>query len=267
MLLGEPAATQFDLHFRIVGVPVRVTPWFWVAGLVFGWSAIASPGEVNQGVRMVLWLLAFWLSILIHELGHSMAMRYYGIASHVVLYHFGGLAIPGSGGWSSGYRRLRPVDQIVISVAGPAAQLALAAVVILLVRLSGHYADVRVIELLHFLQHESITGKGPVIPSRELRLMTVFLISPSIFWALLNLLPVYPLDGGQIARELFVHFGQRDAIRNSLIVSICTGLAVAIYGVQQHDLFLSMLFGSLALSSYQALQMQSGRGGYGGGPW
>lgn len=267
MLLAEPAQTNFDWNFRILGIHVRVTPWFWVAGLVFGWGMITGPWPLNQGVRMVLWLLAVFLSILIHEFGHSLAFRYYGISSYIVLYHFGGLAIPGGSGWASSYRRVRPIQQAIISVAGPVAQLGLAAVVIVMIRLTGHQADVPVFPFLNFLADERITGTGEAIASLELRWFTICLIFPSIQWALLNLLPIYPLDGGQITRELFVHFEVRDAIRTSLILSLVTAVGLAIFGALHHDLFLAMLSGSLALSSYQALQMLSGRGGYGGGPW
>ncbi len=57
--------------------------------------ADSNPG---QGILLLMWIAAVFVSILIHELGHALAMRRYGISSYIVLYHFGGLAIPDRGG-------------------------------------------------------------------------------------------------------------------------------------------------------------------------
>jgi Zn-dependent protease len=90
-----------------------------------------------------------------------------------------------------------------------------------------------------------------------------FLAAPSVYWALLNLVPVYPLDGGQIARELFVRFGRRDALRESLSLSLFCAIGCALYAYSQGEPMMAMLFVSLAVSSYQLLQM----GHFGGGSW
>ena len=52
-------------------------------------------------------------------------------------------------------------------------------------------------------------------------------------WGLLNLLPIYPLDGGQIAQQIFVLTNPQDAIRQSLILSVIVGgMMVAIFFAQ-----------------------------------
>ena len=74
MLIGEPARTQGDLNFQIGGIPVRVTPWFWIIAVLLGWSS-----SNNGNPRLLLtWVLAVFASIMIHELGHALAFRYYG---------------------------------------------------------------------------------------------------------------------------------------------------------------------------------------------
>ena len=60
MFLSEPSTTPYDLQFRIVGVPVRVHPLFWLGGLVMGAS--------NDLVGVLLWIAVIFVSILIHEL-------------------------------------------------------------------------------------------------------------------------------------------------------------------------------------------------------
>jgi Zn-dependent protease len=91
----------------------------------------------------------------------------------------------------------------------------------------------------------------------------------NIFWGLINLLPVYPLDGGQIAREVFMlgHHSARDGMVRSLQLSIGVAAVAAALGiVWLQSLFTALLFGFLAYDSYRALQAYTGRGpGYGWG--
>jgi Zn-dependent protease len=258
-MLGEPQQTQFDLRFSVFGFPVRVSVFFWLIALFLGW------GGVQEDPKLILiWVLAVFVSILIHELGHAFAFRYYGISSHIVLYQFGGLAIPDSVSAGFGWGRSRnPVSQIVISAAGPGVQLLLTAIIIVGVRLAGHKVPL----ILPFDPPSFLIGAGPTIPNKALLYLVYFLLQVNLYWALLNLLPVYPLDGGQIARELFLLLNIPDGIRNSLVLSIFTAAGVAIFAVTRKQIFLALMFGMLAYSSYQTLQAYRG-GGFGGGrPW
>ena len=78
-------------------------------------------------------------------------------------------------------------------------------------------------------------------------------------------MPVYPLDGGQIARELFLLGGSRQAIPRSLILSIVVAVGIALWGFQSQRSFMGIMFLMLAYSSYMTLQQYTGRGGFGGG--
>ena len=92
----------------------------------------------------------------------------------------------------------------------------------------------------------------------------------NFFWGMLNLLPIYPLDGGQIARELLVLHDAWAGIKNSLLLSLLAAGALALWGFSKGDLYIGLLFGSLAYSNWEVLQQISGRGGgFGGqrGPW
>ncbi len=86
------------------------------------------------------------------------------------------------------------------------------------------------------------------------------MVTISIFWGLLNLLPVYPLDGGHITRDVLVRINPRDGIRQSLLLSLLVAAAMAVVGMSVwQSLFATILFGLLAFQSYQALQAYSGR--------
>ncbi|NBP79677.1 hypothetical protein EBU58_02960 [bacterium] len=123
MFTVEPQPTQVDLSFRLADVPVRVSIWFWAAAALLGWSvcqALAGQDQRQLLAYLIVWMGVVFVSILIHEMGHALAYRRYGLESRVVLVHFGGITVPLA--W--GQRVRRPLERIVISAAGPVAQLA-----------------------------------------------------------------------------------------------------------------------------------------------
>ncbi len=258
MFLAEPQQTRYDLRFQIAGIPVRVHPLFWLIGIILG-------AQGGDGVGMLLWVGVVFVSILIHELGHAFAMRFFGEGARVVLYLMGGMAIPESTAWGfGGGRKSRgPRDQILISAAGPGAGFLLAGFVVGAVFATGGS--------ISFFPDDSVLPlwalRLPEMANEHWRELINCLLFVNIFWGLMNLLPVYPLDGGQIARELFTVGDPWNGVVRSLWLSVITGGVTAVAGmVLLNSLFLAILFGSLAFSSYQALQRMSG-GGSGGRPW
>ena len=240
MYFSEPQPTPFDLNFSLLGIPVRVSPWFWLGSAIFGYGV--TQGDLQM---MFLWEIAVFLSILIHEMGHAVVIRHFGELPRVVLVFLGGLAI-GGGGRSSR-------QQIAISAAGPIAQILLAVLTIAAVRASGHAYPHEIIGGIPFWNNNwyDLEGRGlQEIPYYGLRVFVEFLVWPSIVWALINLVPVWPLDGGQIVRALMSIFSPREGVRQSLLVSAIAGAAVAVYGFKEGQPFLGMMFAALAFDSF-----------------
>lgn len=261
MFFAEPASTPYDLNFRLLGVRVRVVPWFWLVAMLLGWN-LTRIGD-QQAMYLTMWIAAVFLSILVHEMGHALAMRYYGIDSYIILYQFGGLAVPdrhsSSMGFGSRSRGEDPISQIVISAAGPAAQLGLALAIVLVLRLTGFAMRSEI----PYLEHVISVREGRPIDSVLVEFVLFIMLLISVFWALLNLLPVYPLDGGQIVRNIFGLFHPVAGIQYSLILSVITAAGVALYGFSRQAPFLGIMFALLAYSSFQVLQAYSSRGGFG----
>lgn len=264
MFLTEPQRTQFDLHFHVAGIPVRVHPLFWLFGVILG----ASGGDDgNVGAHVLIWVSVLFVSILIHELGHAFTMQWMGESPRVVLYMMGGLAISDGGRFSpyGGGASRTPRNQIIISAAGPGAGFVLAALVAAIVyAMGGRVAVVRTDFLLPLaipvFRGESIS---PYLHDALYALLFI-----NVFWGLINLLPVYPLDGGQIARQLFMTHDPWNGVLRSLWLSVFVGGSVALIGFAvAKEPFLGMLFGVLALSSYLTIQQMhgGGGGGFGGG--
>jgi stage IV sporulation protein FB len=252
VLFAEPPRTQADLHFVLFGIPVRVHPLFWLVAVLFNLNA--------PPLHVLLWIAALLVSILIHELGHAVVMRWFGDHPRIVLHGFGGLAIPEGVG-----RRPGPWGQILISLSGPGAGFLVAVTVVaaLLFLGFGDSVDYKgpfrddatlVPNLLHFIPRPEIEEHEQL--SRFLR----YFFQVSVYWGLINLLPIYPLDGGHIAQELLMLANPRDGARQSLLLSISTAGALAVLSLMRwNDFFLAVLFGYLAYSSYMTLQAYSGR--------
>ncbi|MGI9176486.1 MAG: metalloprotease [Pirellulales bacterium] len=246
-MLAEPQATSVDLLFDLAGVRVRVSAWFWAAAALLGWSVCQSYslGDQRRLLQMlVIWVGVVFASILVHEMGHAMAYRRFGQAAHVVLYHFGGLAIPEV--W--GRRHLRPLQRLLVAAAGPLAQLCLAAAVIVALKVAG-YATPFPIPVIGNRLGLDRGGNLPLM----LYVFVDFLLYVNIYWPLLNLIPVPPLDGGQIVREGLLTLGVTEAHRIAGIIGVAAGAFVAWWGYTHGQPFLGIMFAMLAASCFQGL--------------
>jgi stage IV sporulation protein FB len=241
VLLAEPQPSPYDLNFRLFGVDVRVHPLFWLVSLV-----LAGVGDVTPGDALI-WIAVVFISILVHELGHVAAYRYYGTDADVVLYSMGGLAIARNHRWRGHW------SQVVISFAGPLAGFLLAGLI-----LASLYAA-RVPVQLSFGLPEVVQYYFPPVGGRNLTIFLYDILFVCIYWGLVNLLPIYPLDGGQIARALFEIFGVRDGLAKSLMLSIGAAAMMALVGLEQKSFFMAIMFGMLAYQNYVALQETRGR--------
>lgn len=262
MLLSEPGHTPYDLKFNLLGFPCRVHPAFFVLPVLFSQSFILPNFPINTGVGVLVAAAVFFISVLVHELGHTLAFRYYGIQSHIVLYWMGGLAIPGGGmgSWTGGRTRsLKPNEQIIVSLAGPVAGLLLAIFfVVALFLLTGPlplmwYGPFPLPNISSF----DPTGTSLAPPLVTFIWGSIFI---NVILNLFNLLPVFPLDGGQIARQLFVKFDPWGGVRKSIILSMCVAVFIALYALQNSNgKFMAFFFGYMAYSNYQSM-MQAGGG-------
>lgn len=204
------------IRFQIFGFPVVIHWFFWVNCALLG-GAIGA--DSPQRMQMLLgWLLVAFASVLIHELGHALAMRHFGDRQvGILLYAFGGLA--------RGSRWLSRQEDVIVSAAGPFTQLA-AAVVMWWVLDAWKPGSPLVYYTLRSFQHISI------------------------FWAVLNLLPIIPLDGGHISRALFGPMRQQMALKLSLVCAVI----MALYAIQHFGLISMVFFGLFAWNNYKELR-------------
>ena len=231
-MLGPTITTPYDLRFQLLGVPVTVTPFFWaVAALIgFDWLNVEPGGPAN----LIAVVLCVFVSILAHEFGHALTMRHYRHDPEVVLYHFGGFARPS--------HRDPPGRTFIIVAAGPAVSLALA---------GGAYALERSLEA---------TGRMPEFGTPLFAALWA-MVHYNFFWAILNLLPVWPLDGGQMLGAVLDMTRLEEPMEWTLKVGIGAGGFAAASFLLLGQTFAAILFVMLAVQNYQKLQSLRS------GPW
>lgn len=208
-MLGNAGETELDLRFRLMGIPVRVHPLFWLTAVFISW-------EPHRPDLILIGVLCVFASILVHELGHAVMFRRYGHRGEIVLYMLGGFATGG---------RLSTWRNVIVSAAGPLAGFLLAGIVFC-----------------------AAVGIAMIAPetydsNRNLRYAISTLIFINIAWGILNLVPCLPLDGGRIAEALIYRYLPRRADIKILWTSIISSGAVALLGVRIGDRFLMILFG------------------------
>jgi membrane-associated protease RseP (regulator of RpoE activity) len=241
MYPGEPERSSGDLNFPLFGFPVRIHPMFWLVSALMGMRS-------KDLKELVAWVLAFFLAILVHELGHALVMRSFGFRPWITLYGFGGLTSRAAGGFhrAGGESSLA---QIMISAAGPGAGFLLAFAVAYLLSITGHEVSRRL--AAGFLPYVVVLDR---VGSPPLTTFINLLLLISVFWGAINLLPVYPLDGGQIAREIIMRLNRREGLQLSLVISLVTAGAMALVSYLKFgDLFMGIFFAYLAFISYTSL--------------
>ena len=253
MLLGEPPPTQADLHFRLFGFPVRVHPFFWVATLLL----MLGGGPVKP-VEALVWISVVFVSILVHELGHALLQRLFGGHPWITLYGFGGLTS------CQDYDR-RTSRQIAVLLAGPGFGFLLAALVVAALWAGGHQGGMTLLpapaDLAEIANAGCYAVPMPFVTpyfrpflNMAANRLAIDLLWVNIMWGMLNLLPIYPLDGGQITRELFTLRSPRQGIVASLWLSIIAAVVAALWLLSKEYRFAPFLFGYLAYTNYQTIR-------------
>jgi len=159
-------------------------------------------------------MVTIFLSILVHELGHALAARHFGQRPSIYFHGLGGLTVfqgASLGRW----------QHFATVAAGPVASLLLAGIFICLIPL------------------ESL--------SPLMRPFILIGLWVNIVWTVLNCLPVLPLDGGQMLRDLLGAGRERLACTIGAVTAVVMGLAGLAFGF----ILLAVLMGFLAYSNYK----------------
>lgn len=181
-------------------IPIKISPFFWVtAGLI---GLINSMGSGHTIVLTLIWIGVIFVSIMVHEYGHALTSRYFGQQPRIQLIAFGGLTIPEG-------KRLKGWREFLVILNGPFFGFCL------------------------FLLALFILSMGVI--ANPFLLITVKIFAwVNLFWTVVNLLPVMPLDGGQLLRvvleSIFGAKGLKYAIFSGMVLSILCALTFFFVG-------------------------------------
>jgi len=165
------------------------------------WLAHGSLAAVISGVGF---FVALFTCVLLHEYGHALAARYFGISTKdITLLPIGGVAR---------LERMpdKPVHELWVALAGPAINVIIAAALAVWLTLTGSWEP---------LTSLSTTGGG----------FAERLLVANVFLVLFNMIPAFPMDGGRVLRALLA-LRMEYARATRIAASIGQGLAV-VFGV------------------------------------
>jgi len=162
---------------KIAGIDVRVHATFVLLIGFLGLTYWLRAASLSFALQSLIFLLALFACVLLHELGHALAARRYGIPTRdITLLPIGGLArlerMPSD-----------PRQELVVALAGPAVNAVIAAILILPMALTTGFAP---------LSRAGFAG-GSLI--QQLMLANLVLVG-------FNLIPAFPMDGGRVLRSL-----------------------------------------------------------------
>lgn len=219
-------------HFNLFGIPVRIDPTFAFLALILGYLMYLSPGGPNGVTLFIAWIPIVTVAILLHELGHALVGRAFGLKSAIVLHGMGGLTQFDA----RAHRALSHGRRILITFAGPLVGIVVGAVALVVMFVAP-------------------------LPSAVAGQALEAIVFTTLGWGILNLIPMMPLDGGQIVATILEKFFGRNGVRFALIGSL--GLAVLLVGLivfywqaLNGPWFTLFILGSLAYNNWRSYQLE-----------
>lgn len=198
--------------FRIAGIRLEVHSTFFLLLAYVGWEGWTE-GALNGLIWRVLTVCAFFVCVVLHELGHSFTARGYGVGiSRILLMPIGGMAEFDS-------LPREPRKELLITLAGPAVNFVLAALLWW-----------PVAQMPNVIYYYSFNG------------LVYQLLVANLVMGIFNLVPVFPMDGGRILRALLAtRFPYLRATR----IAATVGKIFAVIGILVMLFWLDSVLGAL----------------------
>jgi Zn-dependent protease len=182
---------DLSLQFRLFGIPIHVSLFFLLLVVLLGQGAAKG-----KPLLLVAWVGIAAASVLLHELGHALTARAFGKRPYILLYGMGGVTT-----WRE-RQEMTAGRRFIVSLAGPAVGVALGIVAL------GFYV---------------------ALPDKKASagVITSMIVFANLGWGVLNLIPMLPLDGGQVVAAVFDLMSPGSGARAARYVSIVTAVVIA----------------------------------------
>ena len=207
-----------NLSFRLGKIPVRIQPSFFVIAVLFGLFT-------NDLAVVVAWVAIVLVSVMLHELGHATMGLAFGLSPTIELHGMGGTT-----SWAPS-KPLSTARRIAISLAGPFAGFVVAAIV------------------------RFALGPARVFPPTPLGTFIYDnLLFVNFVWGVLNLVPMLPLDGGNVMTQLLNALTHGRGERPARIVSIVFAALAVPAALLFQNWWAALLSGSFVAMNLRGLK-------------
>jgi stage IV sporulation protein FB len=213
MKLPEPGHVKYEFQGHLLGAAIRIHPLFWCSAAALGVRYFADPENGSIGY-FVFWMAGVSFCVLLHALGEIFVGRIFGMRGEILLY--------GLGGRTTGVESLpRCRKRITVLLAGP---------IVLFLLVAGLWGITESVPFPDFLIDwgwQTPIANGAAI-----------LVRIGLYWGLLNVLPLWPLAGGQIAVDLGETFFGKRGRTIALVSSLGVIAYLCIWTVFQKSYYL-----------------------------
>lgn len=197
-------------------IPIKVQPLFWLLAFFIAWVSASGLPNILVAVAVIV------ISVLVHEFGHALTATFFGQRARIELAAFGGFT----------YRegeRLKLWQEFLVVLNGPLAGLFLFAVASYL------------LNQVKFSEPHLVFG---------LRFATIV----NLFWTLVNLVPVMPLDGGHLLSILLEAIFGFKGIKIAVVAGLCIAVLISVFFFVIGAFLPGALFLLLTFESFRALR-------------
>ena len=214
---------------QVAGIPIRLHITFFIIILLGAWQwADRTDDPVGGALFGAALMLALFLCVTLHELGHSLTARLFGIQTReILLLPLGGVA-------QLSKNPDQPRQELWIALAGPLVNVAIALILILI----GLTPQVNLFTYL-------LDGRGlsEILSSEQsLSNFLLWLLSANVSLVLFNLVPAFPLDGGRVLRALLAMWlGFPQATRIASSIGQLVAIGFGIFGLLNGNLLLALV--------------------------
>ena len=202
------------------GIDIRVHITF---PLILVWAAVQFGtlfGSLNGALFGVVAISLLFILVTLHELGHSFAARMYGVpVKQIVLSPIGGVAQ---------LKRMpdKPMQEMVIAIAGPAVNILMAFVI-------------AAVGIAYGLNFTSLATSFSGSESATVAALISYIFMSNLFLAAFNLIPAFPMDGGRILRALLaMRLEYARATNIAATIGRIVAILFGIYGLLNGGLFM-----------------------------
>lgn len=196
-------------------IPLKLNPAFFITAALIGFLNSYSL------IGTVVWIGIILVSVLVHEYGHALTSRFFGQSPKIELVAFGGVTIPEG-------KKLTPGKEFLVVLMGPMFGFMLFLGALLLYKM----------QILPPFVHSIVAILAVV----------------NLFWTVINLLPILPLDGGQLVRIVLEKLLGAKAFKATLYISIFLGALFSIGFFLYGFLFIGVIFLLLTFQNIETLR-------------